>query len=63
MIISQKLIGYLQGKFPDKSPNLSDSEKEVWFKAGQASVVKHLEVLLKEQDENILNIKELEELK
>lgn len=63
MVISEKLVDYLKGKFPDKSPDLKDNDKEVWFKAGQSSVVKHLEMLLKEQNNNILNINELKEFK
>lgn len=41
-IISKEVIGYLDDIFPDKCPDLKMSEKEVWFKAGQRSVVNHL---------------------
>jgi hypothetical protein len=61
-MITEKIIGYLKRKFPDKSPDLTDNEKEIWFKAGQVSVVRHLEGLLKEQETNVLNIQDLEEL-
>ena len=61
-MINERIINYLKRKFPDKSPELSESEKEIWFKAGQVSVVKHLEALLKDQENNVLNIKDLEEL-
>ena len=41
-MISQELIDYLEKQFPDKSPDLNDNERKVWFKAGQSSVVSHL---------------------
>tara|TARA_Y100001963_G_C6776027_1_gene447368 strand:- start:2113 stop:2283 length:171 start_codon:yes stop_codon:yes gene_type:complete len=40
--ISKEVIGYLDEIFPDKCPDLNMTEKEVWFKAGQRSVVNHL---------------------
>ena len=53
--ISEEVIKYLDELFPDKCPNLEDNEKQVWFKSGQASVVKHLKQLLDDQNKNILN--------
>ena len=44
--ISEEVIKYLDELFPDKWPNLEETEKQVWFKAGQRSVVNHL---IKEQ--------------
>ena len=41
-IISKEVIDYLDSIFPDKCPDLKMSEKEVWFQAGQRSVVNHL---------------------
>jgi hypothetical protein len=41
-IISNDLIKYLNGIFPDKCADLKDTEKEVFFKGGQRSVVNHL---------------------
>ena len=41
-IISQELIDYLDSIFPEKSADLKDTEKEVFFKGGQRSVVNHL---------------------
>lgn len=61
-MINEKIIGYLKRKFPDKSPDLTNSEKEIWYKAGQVSVVRHLEGILKDQENNVLNIQDLEEL-
>ena len=41
-IISNELIEYLDSIFPEKSADLKDTEKEVFFKGGQRSVVNHL---------------------
>ena len=62
-MISDKLIKYLEGKFPDKSPDLKDTEKEIWVKVGQISVVKHLKNLQEDQENNPLDITILKELK
>ena len=50
MNLSKELLDYLDKQFPNQSPNLNDKEREVWFKSGQASVVKHLKQLLDEQN-------------
>ena len=55
MNISKELLDYLDKQFPKQSPNLNDKEREVWFKSGQASVVKHLKQRFDEQNKNILN--------
>ena len=41
-IINNDLIQYLDSIFPEKSADLKDTEKEVYFKGGQRSVVNHL---------------------
>ena len=53
-MISQGLIDYLEKNFPNKSPDLKDSERQIWYKAGQASVVSHLKMILEDKDQNIL---------
>ena len=50
--ISEEVITYLDDIFPDKCPNIEDSEKLVWFKSGQRSVVNHLIKENKQQEEN-----------
>ena len=40
--ISNELIEYLDSIFPEKSADLKDTEKEVYVKGGQRSVVNHL---------------------
>ena len=41
-IISKELITYLNDIFPDRCADLKDTEKEVFYKSGQRSVVNHL---------------------
>ncbi len=51
-IISEELIEYLDSIFPEKSADLKDTEKEVFFKGGQRSVVNHLIKQKQIQEEN-----------
>ena len=50
-IISQELIDYLDSIFPEKSADLKDTEKEVYYKGGQRSVVNHLINQKQQQEE------------
>ena len=51
-IISNELIEYLDSIFPEKSADLKDTEKEVFFKGGQRSVVNQLINQKKIQEDN-----------
>jgi hypothetical protein len=51
-IIKEELIKYLNNLFPDKCPDLKDSEKEIYYKSGQRSVVNHLINQFNIQQEN-----------
>jgi hypothetical protein len=48
--LSEQLIAALATQFPERSADLDWSEKEVWFKAGQVSVVRWLAAKLEEQE-------------
>jgi|MGYP000539443783 hypothetical protein len=50
-IISKELIDYLDSIFPEKSADLKDTEKEVFFRGGQRSVVNHLINQKQQQEE------------
>ena len=50
-IISKELIDYLDSIFPEKSADLKDIEKEVFFRGGQRSVVNHLINQKQQQEE------------
>ena len=51
-VIKDDLLNYLDAVFPEKSADLKDSEKEVFFKGGQRSVVNHLIKQKQIQEEN-----------
>jgi hypothetical protein len=51
-IIKEELIKYLNSLFPDKCADLKDSEKEIYYKSGQRSVVTHLINQFNIQQEN-----------
>ena len=51
-IISDDLLKYLNGIFPDRCADLQDTEKQVFYKSGQRSVVNHLIKQQKIQEEN-----------
>jgi hypothetical protein len=48
--LSEQLIAALATQFPERSADLDWSEKEVWFKSGQVSVVRWLASRLEEQE-------------
>ena len=52
-ILKEELIEYLDSLFPEKCDDLTESEREIFYKSGQRSVVKHLREKLKLQKENI----------
>lgn len=49
--VSKDILNYLDELFPDKCADLKDSDKEVFYKSGQRSVVNHLIELFKRQKE------------
>lgn len=52
--IPPALITRLEESFPDKRPSLNESDREVWFKTGQASVVRFLRDHLRLQEQDAL---------
>lgn len=40
--IPREILEYLERIFPDKAPDLSDSDREVWAKAGEQRVIRKL---------------------
>ena len=53
-LISQELIDYLDHQFPNQCPRITFTDRQIWFGAGSASVVKHLMRVKEDQEENIL---------
>lgn len=52
-IIPRKLLEVLDKLYPNRHPDLSLSEREVWYKAGQRSVIDFL-LKKKEDEENTI---------
>jgi len=52
--VSADLIEFLDELFPEKSADLTWSDKEVWYKSGQRSVINFLIDKLKQQEETII---------
>ena len=51
-VITEEMIDYLDKLFPDKCADLEDTDKEIFYKSGQRSVVNHLKEQFKIQGEN-----------
>ena len=51
-VITEEMIDYLDNLFPDKCADLKDTDKEIFHKSGQRSVVNHLIEKFKLQGEN-----------
>jgi hypothetical protein len=51
-VITKEMIDYLDKLFPDKCADLKDTDKEIFYKSGQRSVVNHLKEQFKIQGEN-----------
>tara|TARA_R100000458_G_C8172181_1_gene172240 strand:- start:424 stop:627 length:204 start_codon:yes stop_codon:yes gene_type:complete len=55
--ISKKFIEELNKLFPEMSADLKWSEKEVWFRSGQRSIVRFLNSHYIKQNNNIMEKK------
>ena len=58
--ITNELIAGLDAAFPQRHPDLSLSDREIWYKAGQRFVVDYLIEQQKRQEESMLNQKVLD---
>jgi hypothetical protein len=56
--IDERLIAALATEFRDQAPDLDHNEKEVWFKAGQVSVVRWLASKYEDQQNNGLEMED-----
>lgn len=54
--IKTELLDYLQRLFPDRSPELTETDRVIWFNRGAAEVIRHLQLLHERQQENILGV-------
>jgi hypothetical protein len=58
--LSQDLINKLDKLFPDKCPLLTDSDREVWYKVGQRSVINYLQQTYDDQLEQDIVTKQVQ---
>lgn len=58
--LSQELINKLDKLFPDKCPLLTDSDREVWYKVGQRSVINYLQQTYDDQLEQDIVTKQVQ---
>lgn len=54
--IPLEIIRWLESAFPLTSPALDESEREIFVKVGQRSVVEHLTAVYREQNDNLLEL-------
>ena len=50
--IHDRLVAVLAAQFPDVAPDVSMTDREIMFRAGQVSVVRWLAAKLEEQDQD-----------
>ncbi len=55
-VIDEKMVGLLAEQFPDQAPSMDMTEKEVWFRAGQVSVVRWLKKHREDQQQGLLGV-------
>jgi hypothetical protein len=52
--IDQRIVALLAAQFPDQAPDLSMTEREIMFRAGQVSVVRWMASKYEEQEQGLL---------
>lgn len=55
-VIEKPLIEFLERMYPDVSPEISMSEREIFFRRGAVDVTRTLRRIYDEQNENILEV-------
>lgn len=55
-VIDEKVVSLLAEQFPDQAPSMDMTEKEVWFRAGQVSVVRWLKKHREDQQQGLLGV-------
>ena len=53
--IDKQIVDYLEEAYPDRAPDISMEEKQIWFTAGQVAVVRHLKDQYNLQEETKYN--------
>ena len=58
--LSKSLIEKLDKLFPDKCPLLTDTDREIWYKVGQRSVINYLQQTYDDQLQDNIVTKQVE---
>lgn len=53
-LIPKILLDELNERYPERSPELEWSDREIWLRAGERRVIRLLNEMFKRQNENIL---------
>ena len=51
-VVDERVVAALVKVFPDRCPDIQTPEKQVWFDAGRADVIRFLAAKLQEQEQN-----------
>ena len=49
-VFTDEQIAWLDKKYPQRVPDRRDTERDIWFKAGQVDVVEHLKAKAKQAE-------------
>tara|TARA_S200002703_G_scaffold4693_1_gene5800 strand:+ start:3238 stop:3441 length:204 start_codon:yes stop_codon:yes gene_type:complete len=52
--VSKELLDYMNQIFPDKCPDVLDTERKIWVNAGKRQAYEHFQKLHEKQQKNIL---------
>ena len=52
--VPPELVAWLETIYPDRCPALTTPDRDIWFAAGQAQVVRKLHQMVEHQQQNIL---------
>ena len=53
-MITEDLLKFLDETFPERCPNPEHTDRQIWMQVGQRSVVKFLQRIYEEHNENLL---------
>lgn len=56
-IITKDLIEYFDRIYPDVAPEMTVSDRDIWFKRGAVDVIRHMKRLCEDQQNNIMDLK------
>ena len=57
--IDERIVALLATQFPDQAPDVSMTDREIMYRAGQVSVVRWLAAQLEAQEQGLLPFEEV----